>query len=84
VLPQIAGSLRRVPLDDHAPSIAEVALCLLVCPTLGISCEGPDLRGPMFMTTQPRSAPTMMLRLFSNGPSSASSPCSTPPDSTRP
>jgi len=38
----------------------------------------------MSMTTEPRSAPTMMLRPLSNGPSSASSPCSTPPDSTRP
>jgi hypothetical protein len=36
------------------------------------------------MTTEPRSAPTMFLRHSSNGPSSASSHCSTPPHSTAP
>jgi hypothetical protein len=39
VLPEVGGGLCRIPFDDHAPSIAEVAFRLLVCPTLEISCE---------------------------------------------
>ena len=40
VLAEVAGRLGWVPLDDHAPSIAEIGIRLLVCPTLGISCKG--------------------------------------------
>jgi len=40
VLPEIAGRLGRIPLDDHRRSIAEVSIRLLVCPTLAISCQG--------------------------------------------
>jgi hypothetical protein len=39
VLPEVGGGLCRIPFDDHAPSIAEVAFRLLVCPTLRITCE---------------------------------------------
>jgi hypothetical protein len=39
VLAEVAGRLGRIPFDDHARSIAEVAIRLLVCPTPRISCE---------------------------------------------
>jgi hypothetical protein len=45
VLPEVGGGLCRIPFDDHAPSIAEVAFGLLVCPTLELSCEAPIVSG---------------------------------------
>jgi len=45
VLPEVGGGLCRIPFDDHAPSIAEVAFRLLVCPTLELSCEAPKSTG---------------------------------------
>ncbi len=41
VFAEVAGRLGRVLVDDHGPSIAEIAIPLMVCPTLGLSCEAP-------------------------------------------